>query len=203
MPMTEWALQEVAHQIARWRRDQGIDLSVSVNMPARMLHRATLIELLRSVCSEAGILPSQLRLEITETTLMEDVEEVLGVLQGLQQMGVEISIDDFGTGYSSLVHFTRNPVGELKIDRNFVAGLGSDGRSEGLVSAVIAMAQALGLKVIAEGVETMDQMRVLQRLGCRHMQGYLFSSPLEPHEFVRFHQRLQSLPEAPWELTRG
>ena len=198
VPMTEWALRSVADQIALWRRHHGIDLSVSVNMPTRMLRRASLIDLVRTISEEAGIRPSQLRLEITETTLMEDAELVLDVLNGLRGLGVDISIDDFGTGYSSLVHFTRHPVGELKIDRAFVSGLGTDARSDAVVAAVIAMAHALDLKVIAEGVETTAQRLALERRGCHHMQGYLFATALPPAEFVTFHERLRAMPEGQW-----
>lgn len=196
--MTEWALRTVARQIARWRRDRGIEMAVSVNMPARMLSRMGLIDFIRSVTEETGVPPTQLRLEITETTLMEDVSQVLEVLAGLRQLGVEISIDDFGTGYSSLVHFTRHPVGELKIDRDFVNGLGIESRSEGVVAAVIAMAKALELKVVAEGVETLEQLRVLQRLGCHRMQGFLFAPALAAEDLAEFHDRLERLPLGPW-----
>lgn len=198
VPMTEWALREVARQIRRWRDEEGLDITVAVNMPARMLRRMGLLVLVEDICAEAGISPRSLRLEITETTLMDSVEEVMEVLSGLRTLGVEISIDDFGTGYSSLVHFTRHPIGELKIDRAFVHDLGHQARSEGVVAAVIAMARALELRVVAEGVETVGQFDILCRLGCTQMQGYLFARPMMPADFVKFTRAVLGRPEEPW-----
>ena len=198
VPMTEWALREVARQIRRWHDERGLDITVAVNMPARMLRRMGLLVLVEDICAEAGISPRSLRLEITETTLMDDVEDVMAVLSGLRRLGVEISIDDFGTGYSSLVHFTRHPIGELKIDRAFVKDLGHQTRSEGVVAAVIAMAKALDLRVVAEGVETIEQFDILCRLGCSQMQGYLFARPMEPDAFIAFARTVLARPEAPW-----
>jgi EAL domain-containing protein (putative c-di-GMP-specific phosphodiesterase class I) len=163
-----------------------------------MLSRSSLVPLVESVAEQAGIAPSLLRLEITETTLMEGVDQVVQVLADLRQLGVEISIDDFGTGYSSLVHFTRHPIGELKIDKDFVKGLGVEPRAEGVVAAVIAMGRALELRVVAEGVENALQFHTLQRLGCNRVQGMLFAPPLDAKAFSEFHAQMEALPEAPW-----
>jgi predicted signal transduction protein with EAL and GGDEF domain len=187
VPMTEWALQEVAHQVR-----------VAVNMPPRMLRRPSVVPLIERVCREAGVPTDSLSLEITETTLLEGVEEVMDVLGSLKSLGVETSIDDFGTGYSSLVHFTRKPIGELKVDRDFVQGLGHDMRREGVVAAVIAMARALDLRVVAEGVETEQQFDILRDLGCHRMQGFLFAEALEPSAFRAFMLDCLSRPEALW-----
>ena len=119
-----------------------------------------------------------IELEITETGLMKDSGNVNMTLHRLNEMGVEISIDDFGTGYSSLAYLTNMPISELKIDRSFVRELGLAPKSSDIVTAIIALARSLGLRVVAEGVETLRQMDVLHRLGCRLMQGFLFSRPL-------------------------
>lgn len=198
VPMTEWALNDVAQQIRHWRDTLGFEMPVAVNMPARMLSRMSLVALIESVAAGAEIHPSLLRLEITETTLMEGVEQVVRVLAELRQLGVEISIDDFGTGYSSLVHFMRHPIGELKIDKDFIKGLGQETRSDGVVGAVIAMGRALDLRVVAEGVETATQFRSLSRMGCHRVQGLLFAPPLQPAEFAEYHLEMMRLPEAPW-----
>ncbi len=129
-----------------------------------------------------GVPHRSLQLEITETGLMKDLESVIPTLQRLNEAGVKISIDDFGTGYSSLSYLTSLPLSELKIDRSFVKDLGSSPQSSAVVTAILALARSLGLRVVAEGVETIRQMEVLHRLGCRVMQGFLFAKPMPPDE---------------------
>ena len=123
-----------------------------------------------------------IELEITETGLMKDLQNVIPSLHRLNEIGVEISIDDFGTGYSSLAYLTTLPISELKIDRSFVRDLGMTPQSSAVVTAIIALARSLGLRVIAEGVENLRQMEVLHRLGCGVMQGFLFSKPQPPDD---------------------
>ena len=123
-----------------------------------------------------------IELEITETGLMKDLQNVIPSLHRLNEIGVEISIDDFGTGYSSLAYLTTLPISELKIDRSFVRDLGMTPQSSAVVTAIIALARSLGLRVIAEGVENLRQMEVLHRLGCGIMQGFLFSKPQPPED---------------------
>lgn len=122
--------------------------------------------------------------EITESVVMHDVEAAVGIVQELKSRGLVVSIDDFGTGYSSLAHLKRFPIDELKIDKSFVDGLGTDSEDTAIVAAIVAMAHALGLLVIAEGVETIDQLERLRTLGCEMAQGYLFSRPLHPDGLV-------------------
>ncbi len=200
VPMTEWALERVARQVARWQDRLGFQGSVAVNMPARMLSRPGLVEQIQAVTARAGINPSRLHLEITETTLMDHVEQVVQTLHDLRAIGVQISIDDFGTGYSSLAYLTQHPISELKIDRGFVQNLGDESRSNAVVAAVIAMAKALDLRVVAEGVETHRQMEILQFLGCSRMQGHLFAHALDPHDFEGFYSAVHGRPEGAWDL---
>ena len=130
-----------------------------------------------------------IQLEITETGLMKDLQNVIPSLHRLNEIGVEISIDDFGTGYSSLAYLTTLPISELKIDRSFVRDLGMTPQSSAVVTAIIALARSLGLRVIAEGVENLRQMEVLHRLGCGIMQGFLFSRPQPPEDIERWLQQ--------------
>jgi EAL domain-containing protein (putative c-di-GMP-specific phosphodiesterase class I) len=141
-------------------------------------------------------------LEITETGLMKDLQEVIPILHRLNQVGVEISIDDFGTGYSSLSYLTSLPLSELKIDRSFVRDLGVSPQSSAVVTAIIALARSLGLRTVAEGVETIRQMEVLHRLGCRVMQGFLFAKPMPPQEIQRWLETTVVPRQAEW-MTSG
>ena len=137
-------------------------------------------------------------LEITENNLMKDLHNVSLSLHRLNEIGVEISIDDFGTGYSSLAYLTTLPISELKIDRSFVRDLGITPQSSAVVSAIIALARSLGLRVIAEGVENLRQMEVLHRLGCVVMQGFLFSKPLPPDDLEAWLRQTVLPRKAPW-----
>jgi len=139
-----------------------------------------------------------IELEITETGLMKDLQNVIPSLHRLNEIGVEISIDDFGTGYSSLAYLTTLPISELKIDRSFVRDLGMTPQSSAVVTAIIALARSLGLRVIAEGVENLRQMEVLHRLGCGIMQGFLFSKPQAPEDIERWLQQTVLPKKAPW-----
>jgi EAL domain-containing protein (putative c-di-GMP-specific phosphodiesterase class I) len=139
-----------------------------------------------------------IELEITENNLMTDLQNVIPSLHRLNEIGVEISIDDFGTGYSSLAYLTTLPISELKIDRSFVRDLGMTPQSSAVVTAIIALARSLGLRVIAEGVENLRQMEVLHRLGCGVMQGFLFSKPLPPEDIETWLQQTILPRKAPW-----
>ena len=180
VPLSEWALREAARQCKVWSQNFGFTDCIAVNLPSRVFERSDLIE---SICQSAmqyGIRPGAIQLEITETGLMKDLQNVIPALHRLTEIGVEISIDDFGTGYSSLAYLTTLPISELKIDRSFVRELGITSQSSAVITAIIALARSLGLRVIAEGVENLRQMEVLHRLGCSLMQGFLFSRPVPP-----------------------
>jgi EAL domain-containing protein (putative c-di-GMP-specific phosphodiesterase class I) len=138
------------------------------------------------------------QLEITETGLMKELQSVIPALHQLKDINVEVSIDDFGTGYSSLAYLTTLPIAELKIDRSFVRDLGVTPQSSGIVTAIIAVARSLNLRVIGEGVENLRQMEVLHRLGCSLMQGFLFSRPIPPDDLERWLQQTVLPRRAPW-----
>jgi EAL domain-containing protein (putative c-di-GMP-specific phosphodiesterase class I) len=180
--MSLWAIREAARQVKAWKQAHGLDIAVAVNMPSRLFERSDLVELVAGILAEEGVEPRSIELEITETGLMKDLQGVVPSLHKLNELGTEISIDDFGTGYSSLAYLTSLPISELKIDRSFVRDLGTTPQSTAVVSAIIALARALGLRVIAEGVEQVSQMEVLYNLGCQICQGFLFARPMPAHE---------------------
>lgn len=149
-----------------------------MNISARQFRSLDLMSMIRGALDETGVDPHLLELEITETTLMRNTEETLSILGQLHALGIKISVDDFGTGYSSLAYLKRFPVDLLKIDRSFVHDLATDADSAVIVSAIIGLARSLQLRVVAEGVETPEQVDFLKRRGCDEVQGFLFSKPL-------------------------
>jgi EAL domain-containing protein (putative c-di-GMP-specific phosphodiesterase class I) len=178
VPITEWALREAARQSREWQDAFGFEETIAVNMPSRMFHRSDLIDQIHDAVGPHGVPPSRLLLEITEGTLMTNLEQILPTLHQLNDLGVQISVDDFGTGYSSLAYLTTLPISEVKIDRSFVNKLGVTPKSTAVITTVVALARALGLRVIAEGVETIGQQNILHRQGCIYMQGFLFARPM-------------------------
>ena len=168
---------QAARQAKVWQTNFGFADAIAVNLPSRLFERSDLIEHIHHCVTTVGVPHRVIMLEITEGQLMKDLQNVIPSLHRLNEIGVEISIDDFGTGYSSLAYLTTLPISELKIDRGFIRDLGMTPQSSAVVTAIIALARSLGLRVIAEGVETRRQMEVLHRLGCSVMQGFLFSKP--------------------------
>ncbi|WP_428509185.1 putative bifunctional diguanylate cyclase/phosphodiesterase [Roseateles sp.] len=198
VPLSEWALKEAARQAKVWQLNFGFSDSIAVNLPSRMFERSDLVEHIHQCVSAYGVPHRAIQLEITENNLMKDLQNVIPALHRLNEVGVEISIDDFGTGYSSLAYLTTLPISEVKIDRTFVRDLGITPQSSAVVTAIIALARAMGLRVIAEGVETLRQMDVLHRLGCSLMQGFLFSKPLPPEEIEQWLAQTVLPRKAPW-----
>ncbi|MET0519572.1 MAG: EAL domain-containing protein, partial [Burkholderiaceae bacterium] len=198
VPLSEWALKEAARQAKVWQLNFGFSDSIAVNLPSRLFERSDLVEHIHQCVSAYGVPHRAIQLEITENNLMKDLQNVIPALHRLNEVGVEISIDDFGTGYSSLAYLTTLPISEVKIDRTFVRDLGITPQSSAVVTAIIALARALGLRVIAEGVETLRQMEVLHRLGCSLMQGFLFSKPLPPDDLERWLAQTVLPRKAPW-----
>ncbi|MDB5819482.1 MAG: histidine kinase [Rhizobacter sp.] len=198
VPLSEWAIREAARQARVWQDSFGFSDSIAVNLPNRLFERTDLVEHIHDAVTHYGVPHSSIELEITETGLMKDLQNVIPSLHRLNEIGVEISIDDFGTGYSSLAYLTTLPISELKIDRSFVRDLGLTPQSSAVVTAIIALARSLGLRVIAEGVETLRQMEVLRGLGCSIMQGFLFSKPMPPEELELWLKQTVLPRKAPW-----
>ncbi len=198
VPLSEWALREAARQAKVWQTSFGFQDSIAVNLPSHLFSRSDLIEHIHQCVTAYSVPHRVIMLEITETNLMKDLQDVIPALHRLNEIGVEIAIDDFGTGYSSLAYLTTLPISELKIDRSFVRDLGITPQSSAVVTAIIALARSLGLRVIAEGVETLRQMEVLHRLGCGVMQGYMFSKPIAPDDLERWLEQTVLPRKAPW-----
>lgn len=198
IPMSEWAISEAARQARLWRDRIGFTSSIAVNLPSRLFERQDLIERIEEAVNAQGINHHAIELEITETGLMKDLQGVIPALHKLNEFGIEISIDDFGTGYSSLAYLTTLPISELKIDRSFVRDLGVTPQSSAIVTAIIALSRSLGLRVIAEGVEDLRQMQVLNQLGCHIMQGFLFSKPLPADQVEQWLNQTILTRTAPW-----
>jgi diguanylate cyclase (GGDEF)-like protein/PAS domain S-box-containing protein len=179
VPIGTWVLGEACHELVRWRQTGAASpmLHIAVNLSARQVARADLAETVRRALDEAGLEPPALLLELTESMLMNADRMTLGQLAELRDLGIRVGIDDFGTGYSSLAYLKRLPVDFIKVDRSFVAGLVEDRSDREIVTAVVRLGQALGLTVIAEGVEDAAQLAVLRELGCDEAQGYLLGRP--------------------------
>ncbi len=180
----EWVLRNACAQLQEWRRQGFEGLRMSVNLSARQLLQKNLATRVGDILNDTGLASSLLDLELTESMLMENMQENIGTLQALRQMGVAISIDDFGTGYSSLAYLQRLPIETLKIDRSFVRDIVARDSDAPIALAVIALAHSLGHKVIAEGVETEAQLDFMRDHGCEAMQGYFFSKPLSVESFT-------------------
>ncbi|HDS0917747.1 TPA: EAL domain-containing protein [Pseudomonas putida] len=184
IPIGEWVLDEACRQMRHWLDEGHQGWRMAVNLSAIQFCHAGLVESVARALQENGLPANCLTLEITETTAMHDADASLTVLQRLSDMGVDLSIDDFGTGYSSLMYLKRLPANELKIDRGFVRDLEQDSDDAAIVSAIVALGQALGLRIVAEGVETDKQQDFLTRLGCDSLQGYLLGQPVPAEQFM-------------------
>jgi EAL domain-containing protein (putative c-di-GMP-specific phosphodiesterase class I) len=185
IPIGEAVLEEACRQAKEWHELRPSDpLAMCVNLSARQFREPGLTESVARIIEETDLEPSCLFLEITESTAMRDAQATAATLEELQDLGVRTILDDFGTGYSSLSYLERFPVDYIKIDRSFIGGLGQYSGAEMLVSAIINLAHTLGLKVIAEGVETEEQCERLWGIDCDLAQGHLFSEPLSAKEAV-------------------
>jgi diguanylate cyclase (GGDEF)-like protein/PAS domain S-box-containing protein len=180
--MGPWILRSACAQVQAWREAGFAGLSLAVNLSARQFQQPDLAELVTRILEETGLPPRHLDLEVTESYAMQNPEQAIDTLRRLKALGVRLSIDDFGTGYSSLSYLRRFPIDTLKIDKSFVGDITRDADDATIVTAVIAMAHALKLNVVAEGVETEDQLAFLAARRCDRLQGYLFSYPLPPEE---------------------
>lgn len=189
IPIGNWVLDEACRQMSRWREAGHHDWSVAVNLSTIQLASPGLLEEVQAALSRHRLEARHLTLEITESTAMENAEESLAILNRLAELGLGISIDDFGTGYSSLLYLKRLPANELKIDRGFVATLTHEGDDATIIAAIIALGQALDMRIVAEGVETPEQRALLTELGCDTLQGYLLGRPM-PGEQLLAHSHI-------------
>jgi diguanylate cyclase (GGDEF)-like protein/PAS domain S-box-containing protein len=199
VPIGEWVLRESCRQLAQWQQMDGCPpgLHVSVNVSARQLMQPDFVDVVGRAILASGLEPGSLTLEVTETVLMGDQDAVVQTMRQLRARGASISIDDFGTGFSSLGYLERLPVDELKVDRSFVAPLGRRSRSRAIVESVVDLAHAVGLTVVAEGVEDAEQGAVLTSMGCDIAQGFHFARPLAPDAAFEFlsHPQVVKLPD--------
>ena len=184
-PLGRWVLERATAQMSEWREryPHAADLGLTVNVSGRQLARPEFLEEVRAALQRGALDPESLGLEITESVLMKDASSPRSTLEALRKMGVRVLLDDFGTGYSSLSRLKGLPVDAIKVDRSFVDGLGAEEQDTAIVSAIVDIADSLGLGAIAEGVETSDQLAALRELGCHGAQGYLFAAPLPADEF--------------------
>lgn len=184
VPIGEWVLRTACAQCREWQ-DAGLPpVSVAVNISARQFREKNFLQAVRKTLAETGLNPRRLELEVTESAIMQDAQNVIADLQAFKDMGVKLSIDDFGTGYSSLSYLKRFPVDRLKIDQSFVRELTADSDDAAIAQAVITLGHTMNLRVIAEGVETPEQLAFLRQHQCDEIQGYLFGKPMPAEEFA-------------------
>jgi len=184
VPIGLWVLQTVCARLKAWQQDALTrDLVLSVNVSAKQFHQDDFVSQVQGVLLESGARPTQLKLELTESTALENVEDAIAKMHELKPLGLGFSMDDFGTGYSSLQYLKRLPLDQIKIDRSFVRDITTDPNDAAIVQTIIAMTEALGLEVIAEGVETQAQHDFLDLRGCRAFQGFLFGKPVPIEQF--------------------
>jgi diguanylate cyclase (GGDEF)-like protein/PAS domain S-box-containing protein len=184
VPMGLWALRTACQQLKKWQHAaQTCDLTLAVNVSARQFRNADFVDQVRRLLLETGAKPSHLKLELTESIVLENVEDTIAKMRELKLLGISFSMDDFGTGYSSLQYLKRLPLDQIKIDQSFVRDITSDPNDAAIVQTIIAMTEAMGLNVIAEGVESEAQQEFLDLSGCHAFQGYLFGKPMPLENF--------------------
>lgn len=193
IPIGEWVLHSACAQLARWHRDGLPVLKMAVNLSVRQCRQQDMVNNIARALVAAGLQPENLDLEITESILLEE-QSVINTLHELDAMGVDFSIDDFGTGYSSLSYLKRLPIDTLKIDKSFVHNIPGDSDNATIAHAILAMARSLGIRVVAEGVETAEQLAFLRQQGCDAMQGYYFSRPLPAQDLETLLRQIGSFP---------
>ncbi len=186
IPIGEWVLHAACKQNQIWQSAGLLPLRVAVNISPRQFQQPNLVSMVKKILDETGLEPHWLELEITETSIMNNVDLATKTLHDLQKIGVHLSIDDFGTGYSSLSYLKQFPFCALKIDRSFIQDLEDNSEDKAIISAIIALGRGLNLRVVAEGVETPQQIDLLQSLQCSEIQGYWFSHPLTPEDAAKF-----------------
>ena len=195
VPIGNWVIDEAARQASIWRNSAKLSIPIAVNVSAVQFRQRDFVETLVNIVHKHGITPNYIELELTESIIMRDAETAVSIIEKLHKLGFRMSIDDFGTGYSSLSYLRRFPIDKIKIDQSFVTDVTKDESAASIVTAVIGLARSLKLKVIAEGVETNEQLEILREQRCDEAQGYLFSRALVSKEFEKLVHE--------WELLRG
>jgi EAL domain-containing protein (putative c-di-GMP-specific phosphodiesterase class I)/GGDEF domain-containing protein len=190
LPLGKWLIYQCARRLASWDAEgvdvAGASINLAINLSARQFRSQEVFETISSALAGTGLGGDRLTVELTETSLFENPEETRGILDKFAELGVKISVDDFGTGYSSLSHLHRFPLDELKIDRLFIEHLTTNHHDEIIVSSLVAIAKGLGLTLVAEGIDKPEALKKLWDMGCSGFQGFLFSKPLPPEDFVAF-----------------
>jgi diguanylate cyclase (GGDEF)-like protein/PAS domain S-box-containing protein len=185
LPIGAWVLESACKQLKAWEADRRTrDLQLSVNVSGRQFHQADFVALVSGIIERVDINPLRLKLELTESVVLDNVVDTIAKMQALRQIGVSFSMDDFGTGYSSLAYLTQLPLNQLKIDQSFVRNIGTKTSDVTIIQTIIGMAENLSMEVIAEGVETQIQRNTLESMGCMLYQGYLFGKPVPVEEFI-------------------
>jgi EAL domain-containing protein (putative c-di-GMP-specific phosphodiesterase class I) len=192
VPIGEWVLRQACAQIQAWRAAGVQPLVVAVNLSGRQFKEPNLIAMIRTLLEETQVEAAWLELEITESVMMDNLQEVNDTLHQLRALGLKIALDDFGTGYSSLNYLKTFPITTVKIDQSFVHDINAEANQASIAQAIITLAHSLNLEVLAEGVETIEQQRYLQAHGCDTMQGYLFSRPLPAPQLPLFLEQVAS-----------
>lgn len=188
VPLTQWVLRRACEQGQAWRAMGLSPLCISVNVSAIDFRQRDFTDNLAEILTQTGLPPAQLELEITESVLMQNVDDTVATLNTIKAMGVRLALDDFGTGYSSLSYLRRFSIDVLKIDQSFVRGMSVNSQDAQLISAIIGMGKSLNMSIIAEGVETIEQLNFLQAQRCEEGQGFLFSKAVPPKDFAQLMQ---------------
>jgi cyclic di-GMP phosphodiesterase Gmr len=191
-PIGKWVMETAARQAAQWRQ-KDIPLRIAINLSARQFQHLTLLDDFKMALLAADVYPSALDLELTESCLIEDEALALKLISQFKEMGAEVHLDDFGTGYSSLSQLSRLPLDVLKLDRSFIHSIHNDIRAQRLLRSMVAVAQELQLKIVAEGVETQDQAEFLRSIGVELAQGFLFAKPMPANEMEQWYQQFRFL----------
>lgn len=198
VPIGQWVLREACNQLRTWQKKskESEDLWISVNVSTKQFTHTDLVLLVSEILEETGLDPNCLKLEVTESAMVDNIDYAVGVMENLKQLGLKLSIDDFGTGYSSLSYLHRLPLNSLKIDRSFVNQMSESTENQEIIKTIISLAQSLRLEIIAEGVETSTQMSQLKNLACQFGQGYFFAKPLEASKVESLIENLGNSVEA-------
>ncbi|RUM45956.1 MAG: hypothetical protein DSY46_01275, partial [Hydrogenimonas sp.] len=189
IPMTEWICHEVGQAYDRFRQQGYTDISIAINISAKHFQARRLIDLIEKTIHHSSIGYHHLELEVTESALMENLETAKEQLHALHQLGIQVALDDYGTGYSSLAYLKHLPIDILKIDKTFINGLAYDSKDRAIVEATIKMAESLGMRTVAEGVEEPEQVDYLKEVGCHYIQGYYYAPPLNEADAIALLKR--------------